>query len=88
MRYCKYLKKHETAVKREVAIRYAEAQADKLNKPLIPDSAVLQKAKNSFIKEKSNKLLLNEESRAHAFIKGLGLKQYRSHTSKHFNISC
>ena len=43
-RYYKYLKKHETAGKREVAIRYAKSQADKLNKPLIPDPAVLQKA--------------------------------------------
>ena len=78
-RYYKYLKKHETAVKREVAIRYAKAQADKLNKPLIPDPAVLQKEKDSFIKEESNKLLLNEESRVDAFIKGLRSKQYRSH---------
>jgi len=33
-----------------VAIRYAKAQADKLNKPLVPDPAVLQKNKASFIK--------------------------------------
>ena len=49
-RYYKYLKKHETAVKREVAIRYAKSQADKLTKPLILDPAILQKEKNSFIK--------------------------------------
>jgi len=55
------------------------AQADRLNKPLIPDPAVLQKEKDSFIKEESNKLLLNEESRVDAFIKGLRSKQYRSH---------
>jgi len=78
-RYYKYLKKHETAVKREVAIGYAKAQADKPNKPLIPDSAVSQKEKDSFIKEESNKLLLNEESRVDAFIKGLRSKQYRFH---------
>jgi len=78
-RYYKYLKKHKTLVKREVAIRYAKTQADKLNKPLIPDPAVLQKKKHSFIKEESNKLLLNEESRVDAFIKGLRSKQYRSH---------
>jgi len=77
-RYYKYLKKHETAVKREVAIRYAKAQPDKLNKPLIPDPDILQKKKNSFIKE-SNKLLLKEESRVNAFIKELRFKQYRSH---------
>jgi len=77
-RYYKYLKKHETAVKREVAIRYAKAQADKL-KPLIPDLAVLQKEKDGFIKEESNKLLSNEESRVDAFVKGLRSKQYRSH---------
>ena len=59
MRNYNYLKKYETAVKREVAIRYAKAQADKLNKPLIHDSAVVQKEKNSFIKEESNKLLLD-----------------------------
>ena len=63
IRYYKYVKKHETSVKREVTLRYAKAQADRLNKPLIPDSAVLQKEKDSFIKEESNKLLLNEESR-------------------------
>ena len=51
-RYYKYLKKHETAVKREVAIRYAKAQADR---PLISDPSVLQKEKDSFIKEESNK---------------------------------
>jgi len=62
-----------------VAIRYAKSQADKLNKSLIPDPAVLQKEKDSFIKEESNKLLLNEESRVDAFIKGLRSKQYRSH---------
>jgi len=78
-RYYKYLKKHETAIKREMAIRYTKSQADKLNKPLIPDPAVLQKEKDSFIKEESNKLLLNEESRGDAFIKGLRFKQYRSH---------
>ena len=77
-RYYKYLKKHDTAVKREVAIRYAKAQTDKLNKPLIPDPAVLQKKKDSFIKEESNKLLLNEESRIDGFIKRLRSKQYRS----------
>ena len=77
-RYYKYLKKHETAVKREVAIRYAKAQADKL-KPLIPDLAVLQKEKDGFIKEESNKLRSNEESRVDAFIKGLRSKQDRSH---------
>jgi len=53
-RYYKHLKKYETAVKREVAIRYAKAQVDRLNKPLIPDPAVLQKEKDSFIKEESN----------------------------------
>ena len=42
------------AVKQEVAIRYAKAQVDRLNKPLIPDPAVLQKEKDSFIKEESN----------------------------------
>jgi len=68
-----------------VAIRYAKSQADKLNKPLIPDLAVLQKEKDSFIKEKSTKLLLNEESRVDAFIKGLRSKQYRSHTSPYFH---
>jgi len=72
------LKKYETAVKGEVAIRYTKAQADKLNKPLIPDP-VLQKEKDSFIKEKSNKLLLNKESSVDAFIKGLRYKQYRFH---------
>ena len=78
-RYYKYLKKHETAVKREVAIRYAKAQADKPNKPLIPDPTVIQKEKDTYIKDESNKLLLNEESRVDAFIKGLRSKQYRSH---------
>jgi len=38
----------------------------------------VQKENDSFIKEKSNKLLLNEKSRADAFIKGLRSKQYRS----------
>ena len=78
-RYYKYLKKHEAAVKREVAIRYAKAEADRLNKPLIPDPAVLQKEKDGFIKEENNKLLLNEESSADAFIKRLRSKQYRSY---------
>jgi len=79
-RYYKYLKKHETAGKREVAIRYAKSQADRFNKPLISDPAVLQKEKDSFIKEESNKLILNEESRVDdAFIKELRSKQYRSH---------
>jgi len=41
IRYYKYLKKHETAVKRQVAIRFAKAQADTSNKPLISDLAVL-----------------------------------------------
>jgi len=59
-RYHKYLKKHETVVKKEVAIRYTKAQADKLNKLHIPDPAVLQKGKDSFIKEKSNKLLFTK----------------------------
>ena len=43
-----------------MAIRYAKSQADKLNKPLIPDPAVLQKGKDSFIKEESNKLLFTK----------------------------
>jgi len=73
------MKKHETAVKREVAIRYAKAQADKSNKPLISNPTVLQKEKNSYIKEESNKLLLSKESRVDAFIKGLRFKQYKSH---------
>ena len=55
-KYYKYIKKHETAVKREVAIRYDKAEADKLNKPLTSDPAVLQKEKDSFIKEESSKL--------------------------------
>ena len=75
----KYLKMHETADKREVAIRYAKAQMDKVNKPLILDPAILRKEKNSFIKEESNKLILNEKSRVDAFIKGLRSKQYKSH---------
>ena len=57
-RYYQYSKKHKTAVKRQMAIIYAKSQADKLNKRLIPDPAVLQKEKDSFIKEKSNKLIL------------------------------
>ena len=52
-----------------------KAQADRLNKLLISGPAVLQKEKNSFIKEESNKLLHNKESRVDAFIKGLGSKQ-------------
>ena len=73
-RYYKYLKNYETAVKREVAIRYAKAQAEKLNKPVILDLAVLQKEKASFIKEESNMLLLNEESRVDTYIKRLRSK--------------
>ena len=61
-----------------MAIRYAKAQADNL-KPPISDPAVMQKEKDGFIKEESNKLLLNEESRIDAFIKGLRSKQYRAH---------
>jgi len=76
IRYYKYLRNDETVVKRDIAIRYAKAQADRLNKP---DSAILQKQKDSFIKEESNKLLPNEESRVDAFIKELGSKQYRFH---------
>jgi len=57
---------------------YAKGQADKL-KPLIPDPAVVQKEKDSFIKEESNNSLLNKESRVDAFVKGLRSKQYRSH---------
>jgi len=52
-----------------------KAQADRLNKLLISGPAVLQKEKNSFIKEESNKLLHNKESRVDAFIKELGSKQ-------------
>ena len=69
IRFYKYLKKHETAVKREVAIKYAKAQASKL-KPLIPELAVVPKEKASFIKE---------ASRVDAFIKWLRSKQHRSH---------
>jgi len=54
-RYYEYLKKHKTAVKRKVAIKYTKSQAHKINQPLIPDPAILQKEKNSFIKEESNK---------------------------------
>ena len=42
IRYYKYLKKHKTAIKREVVIRYA--QIETLNKPLIPDSVQGQHA--------------------------------------------
>ena len=38
-------------------------KAYKINKPLIPALALVQKEKDSIIKEKSNKLLLNEESK-------------------------
>ena len=41
MRDYKYLKEYKTAVKREVAIRYAKARADKL-KPLISDPTIVQ----------------------------------------------
>jgi len=73
-KYYKYLKKYEAAVKREVAIRYAKVQADKSQKPLIADLAVIQKEKDTYIKEKSDKLLFNKQSRADAFIKGLRSK--------------
>jgi len=43
-------------------------------KPLIFEPAVLQKKKDSFIKEESDKLLFNKQSRADAFIKGLRFK--------------
>ena len=62
-----------------MAIRYAKSQADKLTKPLILDPAILQKERDCFIKEESNKLLLNEESRVDAFIKELRSKQYGFH---------
>ena len=61
-----------------MAIKYAKTQTDKLNKPLISDLTVLQKEKDSVIKEKSNKLL-DEESRVDTFIKRLKTNQYRSH---------
>ena len=61
-----YLKKYETAVKRKVTIRYAKGQADNLDQ--VPDPAVFQNEKNSFIKDK---LLLNKESRVYAFLKRL-----------------
>jgi len=57
------LLEYKTAVKREMAIRYAKAQANKLKKPFISDLAVLQKKKDSFFKTGNNKLVFDEESR-------------------------
>ena len=75
-----YLKKYETAVKRKVTIRYAKGQADNLDQ--VPDPAVFQNEKNSFIKEENNKLLLNKKKgRIDIFINELKSKQHRSHLS-------
>ena len=52
-----------------MAIRYANVQADKSNKPSISDSNAVQKEIES--KRKSNKLLVNAESKVDAFIKRL-----------------
>ena len=72
-RYYKYIKKDESAAKREVAIHYAKMQADKLNKSLILDLAIVQKEKDTYIKEESNKLLLSEEVELMPLLRDLGL---------------
>ena len=54
-------------------------QADKPNKPLILDLIVVQKEKDTYIKEESNNLLLSKVSKVDTFIKRLRSKQYRSH---------
>ena len=77
-RYQKYLKKHDTAVKREVTIRYSKKLMNKsLERPLIPDPAITKKEREDFSNEETAKLSMNEDNRVEAFISGL--RHYRSH---------
>ena len=54
-----------------MAIHYTKMQADKPNKPLILDLIVVQKEKDTYIKEESNNLLLSKVSKVDTFIKRL-----------------
>jgi hypothetical protein len=69
-RYQKYLKKHDSAVKREVAIRGAKFL-------IKPKSDTKTKTKEEFIAEETQKLSMHENIRVETFISGL--RHYRSH---------
>jgi len=75
-RFQKYLKKHDSVVRRELAIRYAKTLAEK-TRPLIPDPNVIKKEKEDFYAFEKIKLAMSETSRVETFISGL--KHYRSH---------
>ena len=64
----KYLKKHNTIVKREIAIRYAKYSQT---------STDTTKSKAEFEKEEINKISMQEENRVEAFISDL--QHYQSH---------
>ena len=76
-RFQRYLKKHETAVKREVAMRYAKKLMDKAQKPLSSDSDDAKKEKDAFTEGQTQNLMMSEDNRVEAFISGL--RHYRSH---------
>ena len=69
-RYQKYLKKHDSAVKREVAIKYSKYAAQSKSGPDII-------TKDQFISEETVKLSMHENIRVETFISGL--RHYRSH---------
>ena len=66
----KYLKKHDSAVKREVAIKYSKYAAQSKSGPDII-------TKDQFISEESVKLSMHENIRVETFISGL--RYYISH---------
>jgi RNase H-like domain found in reverse transcriptase/Reverse transcriptase (RNA-dependent DNA polymerase)/Integrase zinc binding domain/Integrase core domain/gag-polyprotein putative aspartyl protease/Retrotransposon gag protein len=69
-RYQKYLKKHDSAVKREIAIKYAKYTTQS-------KSGTDIKSREQFISEESEKLSMHEHIRVETFISGL--RHYRSH---------
>ena len=64
----KYLKKHNTIMKREIAIHYTKHSQTSTN---------TTKSKAEFKKEKINKISIQEENRVEAFISDL--QHYQSH---------
>src|SRR5436190_15312466 len=62
-RYQKYLKKHDSAVKRETAIKYSKYAAQ-------PTTSTNAQTKEQFISEESEKLSMHETIRVETFISG------------------
>ena len=76
-RYQKYLKKHDSTVRREVANRYIKQLSSKSKSSSSSDETTIEAKKQEFINNETERLAMHETTRVETFISGL--RHYRSH---------